>query len=217
MTTLQMFLRQLRPALIAVAVFTVLCGLVYPGAVWAVSRLDADSAEGSIVHDSAGCAVGSALQATDPQVGPGAPDVYFHSRVAGSGDEADPTAAAMAPGDPSGGLPSNRGPSNPDLADWVQLRRRVIAEREGVTPDQVPVDAVTGSGSGLDPHISPEYAALQIPRVARATGMDEQQVSELVEAHTDGRQWGFLGEPRVRVTELNVALGLTAPACDARE
>ncbi|AWH92878.1 potassium-transporting ATPase subunit C [Dietzia lutea] len=233
MTTVQMLLRQLRPALIAVAVFTLLCGLVYPAAVWAVSRVDAASAEGSIVHDAAGCPVGSALLAVDPQVSPGAPDPFFHARVVGSsaaggGSEDDRVAAAMAPGgsasDTPGaaGLPSNKGPSNPELAEWVGIRRALIAEREGVTPARVPVDAVSGSGSGLDPHISPAYAELQAPRVARVLGLPEQEVRDLVEAHTDGRQWGFLGQPRVRVTELNAALGLIAPGCqdrgrDARE
>ncbi|MDN8763498.1 potassium-transporting ATPase subunit C, partial [Staphylococcus aureus] len=91
-----------------------------------------------------------------PQPRPGQPDPYFHARVAGSGDQKTPTLAAMAPGDPAAGAPSNLGPSNPDLAHWVTTRREVIARREGVDPGQVPVDAVTGSGSGLDPHISPE-------------------------------------------------------------
>lgn len=217
MTTLQMFLRQLRPALVALALFTGLCGLAYPAAVWALSRLDVDSAEGSIVRDASGCAVGSALLATDPQVAPGAEDAFFHARVVGSGAADDPTSAAMSPGDPAAGLPSHKGPSNPDLAEWIEVRRALIAEREGVRPDRVPVDAVTGSGSGLDPHITPRYAALQVPRVARVTGRTEQEVSELVAAHTDGRQWGFLGEPRVGVTQLNVALGLTAPGCAVRE
>lgn len=222
MTTLLMLTRQLRPALAAIAVFTLLCGLAYPAAIWALSRVDTASAEGSIVRDGAGCPVGSALLATDPQVSPGQPDPYFHARVVGnssltSGSLADPTAAATAPGDPAAGLPSNKGPSNPDLAAWVELRRQLIAERESVPGSAVPADAVTGSGSGLDPHISPEYAALQVPRVARASGQSEQQVRELVDAHTDGRQLGILGQPRVRVTELNLALGLTAPACAARE
>ena len=217
MTTAQLFLRQLRPALLALAAVTLVCGLAYPAAVWGLSRLDAPAAEGSIVHDGAGCPVGSSLLAVDPQVAPGAPDPFFHARVVGSGSQDDPVAAATAPGDPAAGLPSNKGPSNPDLAGWVEVRRRVIAQREGVAPGRVPVDAVTGSGSGLDPHISPDYAALQVPRVARVTGLGERRVRELVEAHTDGRQLGVLGEPRVRVTDLNLALGLTAPGCGARE
>jgi K+-transporting ATPase ATPase C chain len=217
MSTLTTALRQLRPALVVVALFTLLCGLAYPVAVWGLSRLDTHSAEGSIVRDSAGCPVGSALLATDPQVEPGQPDPYFHARVAGSGDQTDPTLAAMAPGDPAAGAPSNLGPSNPDLAQWVTTRREVIARREGVDPDQVPVDAVTASGSGLDPHISPEYAAIQVDRVARENNLSPAKVRDLVAEHTDGRQLGFLGQPRVRVTELNVALGLTAPGCAERD
>ncbi|MBB1035714.1 potassium-transporting ATPase subunit C [Dietzia sp. CQ4] len=217
MSTLTTALRQLRPALVVVALFTLLCGLAYPVSVWAVSRIDTASAEGSIVRDRAGCAVGSALLATDPQVEPGQPDPFFHARVVGSGDQTDPTAAAMTPGDPAAGAPSHLGPSNPELAEWITLRREVIAQREGVDPDEVPVDAVTGPGSGLDPHISPEYAAIQVDRVARENELPRERVQALVAEHTDGRQLGFLGQPRVRVTELNSALnsalGLTAPGC----
>ena len=111
MSTLTTALRQLRPALVVVALFTLLCGLAYPVSVWAISRIDSTSAEGAIIRDSAGCAVGSALLATDPQTRPGQPDPYFHARVAGSGDQADPTLAAMTPGDPAAGAPSNLGPS----------------------------------------------------------------------------------------------------------
>ena len=213
MSTFTTALRQLRPALVVVALFTLLCGLAYPVSVWGLSRIDSASTEGSIIRDSYGCPVGSALLATDPQTRPGQPDPYFHARVAGSGDQTDPTLAAMAPGDPVAGAPSNLGPSNPDLAQWVTTRREVIAQREGVDPHQVPVDAVTASGSGLDPHISPEYAAIQVDRVARENNLSPARVRDLVAEHTDRRQLGFLGQPRVRVTELNVALGLTTPGC----
>ena len=216
MTTLTTALRQLRPALLALALATIVCGLLYPVTVWAVSRIDTDAAEGSPLRDSSGCVVGSALEGVDPQVPEGAPDPYFHTRVVGSSDETDPTAAAMAPGDPAGGAPSNKGPSNEELAEWIGIRRRVVAEREGVAPDRVPVDAVTGSGSGLDPHISPAYAELQVPRVAKVNGMSEQQVRDLVREHTDGRQWAVFGQPVVRVAELNLALGLTAADCGTR-
>ena len=95
----------------------------------------------------------------------------------------------------------------------VDARRAAIASREQVPPDRVPADAVTGSGSGIDPQISPAYAELQVPRVARETGLSEDRVRELVAEHTEGRQLGFLGAARVDVPELNVALGLTAPGC----
>ena len=113
MSTLTTALRQLRPALVVVALFTLLCGLAYPVSVWAISRIDSTSAEGAIIRDSAGCAVGSALLATDPQTRPGQPDPYFHARVAGSGDQADPTLAAMTPGDPAAGAPSKSGAVQP--------------------------------------------------------------------------------------------------------
>ena len=88
-----------------------------------------------------------------------------------------------------------------------------VAAREGVDPAAVPADAVTSSGSSIDPQISPAYAAMQVPRVARVTGLPEDRVRDLVALHTEGRQWGFLGEERVDVPALNVALGLTAPSC----
>ena len=216
MNTLTSLARQLRPAVLAVVAFTLLCGLAYPAAVWAVSRVGTGSAEGSIVRDRSGCVVGSGLEAVDPAAPEGAPDGFFHGRVVGSSDEGDATAAAMAPGDPAAGAPSNLGPSDEGLASWIATRRAVIAHREHVDPAAVPADAVTGPGSGIDPHISPEYAALQVPRVARATGLGEDRVRALVAEHTDGRQFGFLGEPGVRVTELNVALGHTAPDCATR-
>jgi K+-transporting ATPase ATPase C chain len=98
---------------------------------------------------------------------------------------------------------SNLGPTNPDLLDAVAERRAAYEEENGA---EAPVDALTGSGSGLDPHISPENARLQAPRVARARGLDPAVVLALVEEHTDGRSLGFLGEPGVNVLELNLAL-----------
>ncbi|GAA3624110.1 K(+)-transporting ATPase subunit C [Microlunatus ginsengisoli] len=104
----------------------------------------------------------------------------------------------------SGG--SNLGPSNPDLTAAVDRRRAEVAEREQAAPSAVPADAVTASGSGLDPYISPEYAELQVARVARARELDPDRVRRLVAEHTRGRMLGFLGEPRVNVVELNLAL-----------
>ena len=99
------------------------------------------------------------------------------------------------------------------LARFVDARRAAIAARDGVAPGAVPVDAVTGSGSAVDPHISPAYAAIQIDRVARVNGMSPTAVADLVDRYTSGRTLGFLGAPRVDVGALNVALGLTAPSC----
>ncbi|TCN52820.1 K+-transporting ATPase ATPase C chain [Rhodococcus sp. SMB37] len=203
------FLRQLRVGAVVLLMLTAVVGGVYPAAVWVVSRLEAVSAEGAPLIDTKGCVVGSALIGVDPQVAPGDPDPFFHLRVVGSIADEDP----FAPGDPAAALPSNQGPSSAILATFIEERRSAIAAREGVSAEEVPVDAVTGSGSGVDPHISPEYAALQTPRVARVTGLSLDRVRQLVAEHTDGRQLGFLGMERVNVPELNVALGLTAPEC----
>ncbi|WP_137724266.1 potassium-transporting ATPase subunit C [Prescottella subtropica] len=204
------FLKQVWAGLLVLLALTVVLGVAYPAAVWGVSRISSGSAEGSPVTDASGCVVGSRWLGVDPQVPAGDPDPFFHNRVVGSVADGDPFAA----GDPAAGLPTNQGPSSDILAGFVDARRAAIAEREGVALEQVPTDAVTGSGSGLDPHISPEYAALQVPRVAQATGLSEDRVRDLVAEHTAGRQFGFLGEPRVNVLELNVALDLTAPGCD---
>ena len=202
-------LRQVWAGLLVLLTLTAVLGVLYPAAVWGVGRLGSDSAEGSLVRDTQGCVVGSAWIGVDPQVPEGEPDPFFHARVTGSVADEDP----FAPGDPATALPTNQGPSSEILATFVEARRAAIAEREGVRPDQVPVNALTGSGSGVDPHISPAYADLQVRRVAEANGLSETRVRELVADHTDGRQLGFLGEERVNVLELNVALGLTAPEC----
>ncbi|MFD4182323.1 potassium-transporting ATPase subunit C [Rhodococcus sp. NPDC058514] len=204
------FLRQVWAGLLVLLALTVILGVIYPAAVWGVGRISSGSAEGSPVRDSNGCVVGSRWVGVDPQVEAGAPDPFFHNRVTGSVSDEDP----FAPGDPATALPTNQGPSSEILAAFITERRAVIAEREGVRPDQVPVDAVTGSGSGIDPHISPAYAEIQVPRVAEVNGLGEQRVRELVAEHTEGRQLGLLGEERVNVLELNLALGLTAPSCD---
>jgi K+-transporting ATPase ATPase C chain len=121
---------------------------------------------------------------------------YFQSRPSAAGDGYD--------GASSGG--SNLGPENPDLITAIQERRSAIAEREGVKESQVPADAVTASASGLDPHISVAYALLQVPRVAEARGLPEQDVRDLVESRIQGRDLGFLGEERINAAELNLAL-----------
>ncbi|MGN5240012.1 MULTISPECIES: potassium-transporting ATPase subunit C [unclassified Rhodococcus (in: high G+C Gram-positive bacteria)] len=203
------FLRQLRVGAVLLLMLTAAVGVGYPATVWAVSRLGIDSAEGAPLTDTNGCVVGSRLIGVDPQVAPGDPDPFFHLRMVGSVAEDDP----FAPGDPAAALPSNQGPSSDILEMFIEERRATIAVREAVVAEEVPADAVTGSGSGVDPHISPDYAELQIPRVARVTGLNIDYVRELVSEHTEGRQFGFLGEERVNVPELNVALGLTSPGC----
>ena len=202
------FVRQCVAAAGTLLALTLLLGAVYPAAVWAVSRVGSNSADGSQVTDSAGCPVGSTLIGIDPKVPAGAPDPFLHARVLGSSD--DPLAA----GDPGASAASNKGPNNEDLKAWIDARRTEIAQREGVAPAAVPADAVAASGSGLDPHISPEYARLQVPRIARVTGQSPAQVRRIIDDHTEGRTIGFLGQARVNVLEVNLALGHRAP-CSA--
>ncbi|MCJ0978818.1 potassium-transporting ATPase subunit C [Rhodococcus sp. ARC_M12] len=207
MRFVQGFLRQLVAGFAVLLALTVILGIGYPAVVWGISRIGTDSAEGSPLRDLQGCVVGSSLIGVDPQVAPGEPDPYFHTRVTGSVSEND----AFAPGDPAAALPTNQGPSSEILASFVEQRRAAIAEREGVDPAAVPPDAVTGSGSGVDPAISPEYAAVQVPRVAEVNGMSVGDVEALVAEYTAGPQYGVLGAKAVNVPELNVALGLTSP------
>jgi K+-transporting ATPase ATPase C chain len=175
---------------------TVVLGIAYPLAVWGVGQAAFhDQANGSMVTSSDGAVVGSSLigQSFD---GRGA-DRWFQSRPSAAGEKGYDAGASSG---------SNLGPSNPDLLRSVQERRAAVAKAEGVPVAEVPADAVTASGSGLDPDISPEYALQQVSRVAAARGMSESAVRTLVGQHTEARQLGFLGEPVVNVLELNLAL-----------
>ncbi len=188
---------QLRPALVGFIGLTVLTGLAYPALVTGLAKtLFPRQAEGSLIIQE-GKVIGSELigqSFTDPG--------HFWGR---------PSATVNAEGKPlpynggnSGG--SNLAPSNPDLRKVVEER---IAALRAADPDQqgpVPVDLVTASASGLDPHISPAAAAFQIHRVAKARNLDEAKVRALVAAHTEGAQLGFLGDARVNVLKLNLAL-----------
>lgn len=190
-------LRQLLTGLRALVVFTVVLGIAYPVAVWGIGRLAfADQAAGSLI----------VRQDADGQrtvVGSGRIGQTFE----GAGWFASRVSAADYDAQASGG--SNLGPSEPDLLASIEQRRAAVAKRDGVPAADVPADAVTASGSGLDPYISPEYAQLQVARVARTHGLATAQVQSLVDAHTSGRVLGFLGEPRVNVLELNLALPAT--------
>ena len=200
----------LRQSIVGLAVLiglTVVLGAAYPAAVWGISRIGSASAEGSTVADARGCVVGSSLLGVDLTAPVGRPDPYLHSRVVGSAD--DP----FAPGDPSASAASQQGPNSALLARNITARRAAIADREGVAPSAVPVDAVTGSGSGVDPDISEAYAALQIPRLARVNDRSVADVESIVARHTSGRQLGFLGQARVNVLEVNIDLGLSTPRC----
>ncbi|MGN7190585.1 potassium-transporting ATPase subunit KdpC [Curtobacterium sp. MCBA15_004] len=178
---------------------TVVLGVVYPLAVWGVGQAAFhDQANGSMVTDSSGTVVGSSLigQSFD---GKGT-DRWFQSRPSAAGEEGYDANASSG---------SNLGPSNPDLLKAVEERRAAVAKADGISAAEVPADAVTASGSGLDPDISPEYALQQVSRVASARGLSEDAVRTLVDEHTEARQLGFLGEPVVNVLELNLALAAT--------
>jgi len=188
---MSLVLRQAWSGLRLLLALTVILGVIYPAAVFAIGRLMPARADGSYVTDSSGRVVGSALigQAFD---GPR----WFHPRPSAAGDGYD----AMA----SGG--SNLAADNPELVDLVTRRMAAAAALDQVTPTSVPPDAVTASASGLDPDISPDYAHEQVARVAAARGLDPARVQALVDEQTQGRLLGFVGEPRGNVLSLNLAL-----------
>lgn len=183
--------RQAWVGLRVLLVMTVLLGIAYPLAALAVGRLVPALSDGSLLTDRSGAVVGSRLigQAfDDPQ--------WFHPRPSAAGDGYDGLA--------SGG--SNLAADNPTLVTQVAQRKAAAAALDRVAPEQVPADAVTASGSGLDPDISPEYAREQVARVASARDLPASAVAALVEQHVDGPLLGFIGAPRVNVLELNLAL-----------
>ncbi len=184
-------MRQAWVGLRLLLLMTLIVGVVYPAAITVIGRLVPDRTDGSLLTGPDGSVVGSRL------IGQGFEgDQWFVPRPSAAGDGYD----ALS----SGG--SNLAADNPDLVQTVEERKAEVAAREGVSPDEVPADAVTASGSGLDPHISPAYAELQVARVAKARGLAEDQVRSLVEQSTDEPGLGFLGEPGVNVLALNLAL-----------
>lgn len=196
--------RQSGAALRVLLVMTVLLGIVYPLGIWALARIPGLSgpAEGSVITSTDGTAVGSSLIGIDPVAADPAADPWFHLRPSATAEDE----LGLGPGDPSTSAGSNLGGFDEGLLESVEGRRELIAAREGVDVAQVPVDAVSTSASGVDPAISPEYAELQVPRVARVTGLSEEEVRALVADNTGGRVLGFLGEPTVNATELNLAV-----------
>ncbi|MDX3073763.1 potassium-transporting ATPase subunit KdpC [Streptomyces sp. NPDC088354] len=189
-------------ALRMLLVLTVVAGIVYPLAVTGVAQaVFSDQANGSKVTQD-GKTVGSSLIGQSFNLPKKNPDDA--DEVA----QPDPKWFQPRPGgyDPLATGASNLGPNNEDLIKTIKERRAAVAEFDGVAPGDVPVDAITASGSGLDPHISPAYADEQVDRVAKARGLDTAEVRKLVADHVQSRVIGFLGEERVNVLELNLAL-----------
>ena len=189
---------QLRPAIVLTAVLMVVTGAAYPGVVTALAQLLFPAqANGSLVRQG-GVTVGSALIAqrfTDSG--------YFHARPSAAGDSGYDATASSG---------TNKGPTDRAYTDTMLVAEVARAVHDdGATPGAIPADYVTRSASGLDPDVSPAAAALQVPRVARVRGVDAARISALVAAHTTGRQFGLLGEPRVNVLLLNLALDSLAP------
>jgi K+-transporting ATPase ATPase C chain len=190
-------LRTAGVAVRAMAVLTVVLGVGYTAVVTGVGQLALPAqADGSLATVD-GRVVGSSLigQSFQDPDGAALPE-WFQSRPSAAGDGYDASASSG----------SNLGPENDDLVSSIEERKAAIAESDGVDPATIPADALTASASGLDPHISPEYAREQVARVAEARGIPEQRVAALVDQHVQGRDLGYLGEPTVNVLQLNIAL-----------
>ena len=181
-----------RPALTLFVVLSVVTGIVYPVAVTGIAKvLFPEAAEGSLIVEN-GKPVGSRLigqNFTDPK--------YFWGR---------PSATGPMPYNAGASSGSNQGPLNPALKDAVKARIDALKASDPTKTAPIPEDLVTASGSGLDPQISPAAARWQAPRIARIRGLNVAEVNKLIDAHTEGRQFGLLGEPRVNVLTLNLAL-----------
>jgi K+-transporting ATPase ATPase C chain len=193
------FLAELRCAVLVTLVLAVVCCGLYPLVVWGLGQaFFSHKANGSLLVDAQGTIRGSRLLGQQFSA-----DKYFHGRPSAAGNGYDGTS--------SGG--SNLGPTSQKLHDSIAQNLSDYRTQNGLaTNAPVPADAVTSSGSGLDPHISPENARLQAPRVAKARGLALEKVQALIEKHTDSADIGVLGEPGVNVLELNLALDALSPS-----
>jgi K+-transporting ATPase ATPase C chain len=198
-------LKEIRPAIVFIIALTLITGLLYPLAVTGIAGVIFSSrSQGSLIERD-GKVVGSELigQAFTK-------DEYFHGRPSATvtPDPQDPTKNVDAPYNAANSGGSNLGPTNKALIDRVKADVEKLKEENPSAP--VPIDLVTTSGGGLDPHISPEAALFQVPRVAKARNFPEDRVRQLVTEYTEGRFLGLLGEPRVNVLALNLALDRVA-------
>jgi K+-transporting ATPase ATPase C chain len=184
--------------------FTVLCGIIYPVVMWGVAQAAfKNQADGSLVTSN-GKVVGSSLLCQEFTDAKGNPlPQYFQPRPSSAVNSADKTDYGC---DAGFSAAANLGPNNPDLVTDVKTLQKQIAAFDHVPVSAIPPDAVTSSGSGLDPDISPANAAIQVARVAAARHLPVSTVQSLVSQNTDGRDIGFLGEPGVNVLKLNIAL-----------
>ncbi|HWE76831.1 MAG TPA: potassium-transporting ATPase subunit KdpC [Stellaceae bacterium] len=194
-------LREIRPAIMMIVVMTILTGLVYPLGMTGIAQVVFPrQASGSLIEKD-GAVIGSALIGQS-FVG----EKYFHGRPSATSepDPKDPTKTVPTPYAADNSAASNRGPTNQALIDGVKRFAGDLAKENPNTP--IPVDLVTASASGLDPDITPAAAAFQVPRIAKARSLPAEKVAALVEANTEGRWLGILGEKRVNVLKLNLAL-----------
>ena len=192
-------IKHLKPAIILFVLLTVLTGVIYPAVVTALAQLlFPHQANGSLITDATGKTTGSSLIG-QPFSSPG----YFWGR---------PSATGPFPYNAGASSGSNLGPTNPALMDAVKARIEALKAADPDNKAPVPVDLITASGSGLDPHISPAAADYQINRVAKARNMQPEKLRALIDANTESRQWGFLGESRINVLALNLALDATPVA-----
>jgi len=209
MNRLPGWVRQHLVALRGLLVFTIIVGIAYPVVMWGVAQVAFHhQANGSLVSYR-GHVVGSSLLCQEFTDAKGNPlPQYFQPRPSSAVNAAVKTDYGC---DPGFSAASNLGPNNPDLVKAIKGRQQQIAAFDHVKISQIPADAVTASGSGLDPNISPQNAAIQVNRVATARHVSPAQIQALVAQHTQGRTLGFLGEPRVNVLTLNIALDQQYP------